>query len=172
MRNERLMKARQRANPAALAFVAKNLAIVDQIFDLLEEKGWTQKDLAKSMNKSESEISKLLSGTHNLTLMMLSNLECALGEEIIVTPEAYSKKIKTSVEVIASTIEEQVAATFREDTSVIAYQGHYHYKCDGKSLAIAQVNKFVGTKAPLKTVASTRWTTVKNRHDDQREKTA
>jgi len=43
----------------------------------------SQKDLATQLNKNESEISKWLSGTHNLTLRTISKLESALSIEII-----------------------------------------------------------------------------------------
>jgi len=73
-------------------FVRKNLAISEQISAILKEKGWTQKQLAQQLGKNESEVSKLLSGLHNLTLKSIAKLEAELGTDIIVTPlEAYEK---------------------------------------------------------------------------------
>jgi transcriptional regulator with XRE-family HTH domain len=68
------------------------------IYELLEEKGWTQKDLAAKLDKSPSEISKWLSGEHNLTLRTLTRLEVELGEDLIQIPktrkfQVHSKKV-------------------------------------------------------------------------------
>ena len=59
--------------------------IVLRINQLLQDKGYTQKDLADKMNKKPSEISKWLKGNHNLTLKTLAKLEAELGEPIIYT---------------------------------------------------------------------------------------
>ena len=40
-----------------------SFAIVDRIYDILERQNKTQKDLAKALGKSESEISKWMRGT-------------------------------------------------------------------------------------------------------------
>lgn len=54
---------------------------------LLESQQITQKELARRMGKRESEVSKWLSGKHNLTLRSLAKLEAALGADIISVPE-------------------------------------------------------------------------------------
>lgn len=64
-----------------------NMAIVSRVADLLKSKGWTQKDLAKAMDKSESEISKWLSGMHNLTLKSIALMETALDADILIVAE-------------------------------------------------------------------------------------
>lgn len=64
-------------------FVSKMLDIADRIHEILEAKGMSQKDLAKALGKSESEISKWLSGTHNLELKTITKIEEALGEDIL-----------------------------------------------------------------------------------------
>ncbi|RAJ93253.1 helix-turn-helix protein [Larkinella arboricola] len=66
--------------------VAKMLDVADRIHDILQQKGMSQKDLAVALRKSESEISKWLSGTHNLELKTIIRIEEALGEEILVVP--------------------------------------------------------------------------------------
>lgn len=63
--------------------VSKLLDVADRIQTLLEEKGMTQKELAIALNKSESEISKWLTGTHNLELKTIVKIEEALGEDIL-----------------------------------------------------------------------------------------
>lgn len=89
-------RLRAKIQPDNLIFVRKNLEISDQISDLLKEKGWTQKDLAQRLGKSESEVSKLLSGLHNLTLRSLAKIEAVLESDVIVTPKVASKNILPS----------------------------------------------------------------------------
>lgn len=64
-------------------FVRLYVQILKRVNYILEQKGYKQKDLAESLGKKESEISKWLSGEHNLTLKSLAKLQAALGEEII-----------------------------------------------------------------------------------------
>lgn len=54
----------------------------------METQGLSQKQLALKMDKRESEVSKWFSGNHNLTLKSLSKLEAALGEPLLIVPEA------------------------------------------------------------------------------------
>lgn len=75
-------------SPETERFVDKNLLITQQIFKYMHDRGWSQKDLSHAMQKSEAEISKWLSGVHNLTLKSLTKLETVLGEDIITTPQA------------------------------------------------------------------------------------
>lgn len=67
-------------------FVRQYTDIVLRINQILQEKGYTQKDLAERMNKKPSEINKWLRGNHNLTLKTLAKLEAELGEPIISVP--------------------------------------------------------------------------------------
>jgi ribosome-binding protein aMBF1 (putative translation factor) len=71
-------------------FVNKNLDISQQVYALLEEKGWTQKEFAKRLKKKEAEISKWLSGNHNLTLRSIAKMEAVLEGDIILTPQKAS----------------------------------------------------------------------------------
>jgi|GEM_PF-7013164 len=68
-------------------FVDKNWDIRKQVKFLLRNHPTikSQKDLARALGKEESEISKLLSGLHNLTLETITKLESALGHDIILT---------------------------------------------------------------------------------------
>lgn len=59
--------------------------IANRIYELLEQKGMTQKDLARRLGKTETEVSRWLSGTHNLTLSTIAKLSVALNDEIIQT---------------------------------------------------------------------------------------
>jgi transcriptional regulator with XRE-family HTH domain len=67
-------------------YVTKSMEIVHEIMLLLKEKDMNQKKLAQKLGKTEAEVSKWLSGTHNFTVRTLTFIETAIGEEIIVTP--------------------------------------------------------------------------------------
>ena len=43
----------------------------------------TQKEFAKEVGKTEPEVSRWLSGTHNFTLRTLAKISSVLGEDII-----------------------------------------------------------------------------------------
>lgn len=64
-------------------FVEKNMAITEKIRLALEQKGWKALDLAKALDKSPSEVSKWLTGMHNLTLKSITKMETALGIDLI-----------------------------------------------------------------------------------------
>lgn len=66
-------------------FVRQYTDIVVRIHEIMQAKGYTQKDLAERMQKKPSEINKWLKGNHNLTLKTLAKLEAELGEPIIFT---------------------------------------------------------------------------------------
>lgn len=68
-------------------FVDRSLEIAHHIFQLMEQKGMKQKDLAIKLGKSEAEVSKWLAGMHNYTLRSLAKLEVALGSEVITVPK-------------------------------------------------------------------------------------
>ncbi|MCF8450205.1 MAG: helix-turn-helix domain-containing protein [Taibaiella sp.] len=67
-------------------FVDNALEIAHQISVLMERKGLLQKDLANLLGKSEAEISRMLSGTHNLTIKSISKIEAVLDAKVITTP--------------------------------------------------------------------------------------
>ena len=60
-----------------------SVAIANRIYDILEAKGMSQKDFAKLMGKTETEVSRWLSGTHNLTMSTICKISATLGEDVI-----------------------------------------------------------------------------------------
>jgi transcriptional regulator with XRE-family HTH domain len=100
----------QPSSPDIERYVDINLDISEQVMHYLENKGWTQKDLAVRLGKSEAEVSKWLSGMHNLTLKSISKMEAILGESIIMTPlvarKAFSKNNYVVLKVYASSNED------------------------------------------------------------------
>lgn len=77
--------------------VKGNLDLADEIYLALEEQGKKAADLARLMGKSESEISKWLSGTHNFTYKTIRRIEAVLNVKLIMTRSskivAYEKRI-------------------------------------------------------------------------------
>ncbi len=86
-RNKKLENRRKNIPNDVDIFVSNSFQIVDRIFEILEKKELDQKDLAKLLNKSESEISKWMTGTHNFTLRTLSKIKDVLKEDIIIIPK-------------------------------------------------------------------------------------
>lgn len=68
-------------------FRQKNREIRSRIISIYVVKGMKQKEIAEKLGKKPSEISKWLSGEHNLTLRSLIMLEVILEEDIIFAPE-------------------------------------------------------------------------------------
>ena len=60
-----------------------SVAIANRIYEILEAKKMTQKDLARLLGKTETEVSRWLSGTHNLTLATICKISSALGEDVV-----------------------------------------------------------------------------------------
>ena len=63
-----------------------SFAIANKIDAILKKKGMTQKEFAKKMNKTEAEVSRWLSGTHNFTLKTIAKITAVLGESIVTIP--------------------------------------------------------------------------------------
>ena len=66
-------------------FIDKNLDIVDKVHTVLKERGLSKADFAKLLGKKPSEVSRWLSGMHNLTLKSIIKMEQALGIDLIYT---------------------------------------------------------------------------------------
>ncbi len=81
--NKILDEIRQSISPEMKMQMELSVAIANRIYDVLEAKGLSQKDFAKMMGKTETEVSRWLSGTHNLTLATLCKISVALGQDII-----------------------------------------------------------------------------------------
>ena len=77
-------------------FVRQYTNIVVSIHELMQLKGFTQKDLAIRMNKKPSEINKWLNGNHNLTLKTIAKLEAELGDSIIYMVQPGGRKQRIS----------------------------------------------------------------------------
>ena len=88
MRTNRIMdEIRSTITPEMKLQMEMSVAIANRIYEILESKGMTQKDLAQKLGKTETEVSRWLSGTHNLTLSTICKISAALGEEIVIVPK-------------------------------------------------------------------------------------
>ena len=85
--NKILDDIRQTISPEIKIQMELSVAIANRIYDILESKGLSQKDFAQMMGKTETEVSRWLSGTHNLTIATLSKISAALGQDIITIPQ-------------------------------------------------------------------------------------
>ena len=63
--------------------VDMQVMIANRIYDLLEQKGMSQKDLAQKLGKTETEVSRWLCGTHNMTIATLAKIAVALDDDIV-----------------------------------------------------------------------------------------
>ena len=84
MKTNKLMdEIRQTMTPEMKKQMELSVSIANRIYEILEEKGMSQKDLAHSLGKTETEVSRWLSGTHNLTTATIAKISVALGQDII-----------------------------------------------------------------------------------------
>ena len=60
--------------------------LAEQVKAGMTAQGLTRRALAQRLGKSESEITKWLSGLHNLTLQSVAKLSVALQQDLLVTP--------------------------------------------------------------------------------------
>ena len=88
MRTNRIMdEIRSTITPEMKLQMEMSVAIANRIYEILEIKGMTQKELAQRLGKTETEVSRWLSGTHNLTLSTICKISSALGEDIVTVPK-------------------------------------------------------------------------------------
>lgn len=84
--NKIINEALENITPEDMERTRMSLDIAERLHDILDEKGMTQKDLAKLMGKNESEISRWLTGMHNFTMKSIAKLHVALQAEILTVP--------------------------------------------------------------------------------------
>lgn len=73
----------QNGNEEIARLVEKNLAITEKIVATLKEKNIKKLEFAKMLDKKPSEVSKWLSGTHNLTMKSINKIEMVLQINLI-----------------------------------------------------------------------------------------
>ena len=84
MKTNRIMDdVRSTISPEMKLQMELSVAIANRIYDILEEKGMSQKDFARLMGKTETEVSRWLSGTHNLTMATICKISAALNADVV-----------------------------------------------------------------------------------------
>ena len=63
--------------------VAMEIAVSNMIYELMQEKGLSKAEFARSLGKRPCEITKWLSGQHNFTLSTLAMLSAFFGQPVI-----------------------------------------------------------------------------------------
>ena len=92
MKTNKLMdEIRETLSPEMKKQMDLSVGIANRIYEIMEEKGMTQKELAILMGKTETEVSRWLSGTHSMTMSTLAKISVALGEDIVVPTRPASR---------------------------------------------------------------------------------
>ena len=63
--------------------VAMEIAVSNRIYELMQEKGLSKAEFARSLGQRPCEITKWLSGQHNFTVSTLAMLSAFFGKSII-----------------------------------------------------------------------------------------
>ncbi|NLA24309.1 MAG: helix-turn-helix domain-containing protein [Bacteroidales bacterium] len=125
-----LERNRERIRNRAMLRESQQIAL--KVLFKLDELGWTQKDLAKKMEVSPQQISKIVSGKENLTIATQIKLQNIL--DIPILASYYEKKAEKIEEMIMSfkdLIIEFVAQTLHVESSYqstsVNFQKKYNY---------------------------------------------
>lgn len=86
---------RKHLTPEIQKQVDLQVMIANRIYDLLKQKGMTQKDLAKRLGKTETEVSRWLCGTHNITIATLAKVACVLDDDLITATTGRKRNISS-----------------------------------------------------------------------------
>ena len=78
-----LQEAYDSITPQERAAFELNFSISERIYQILQEKGMSKRDLAKLTGKKESEVSRWFSFGHNFTCKTIALIQLSLGEPII-----------------------------------------------------------------------------------------
>ncbi len=73
----------EKVPPEIQLFVDMSFSIADRIDAALKERGMTQKQLAQAMGKTENEVSRWVSGTHNFTLKTIAKISTVLQVDLL-----------------------------------------------------------------------------------------
>ncbi|MBO4488666.1 MAG: helix-turn-helix transcriptional regulator [Bacteroidales bacterium] len=92
--NKFLDEIRRTMTPEMKRQMEMSVKIANRIYEIMEEKGLSQKDLARLLGKTETEVSRWLSGTHNMTMATIAKISEALDTDIIrVTSKRRRKEV-------------------------------------------------------------------------------
>ena len=78
-----LEEATSAITPQERAAFDLNFDISERIYQIIQEKGMTKRDLARLTGKKESEVSRWFMFGHNFTCKTIALIQLALGEPIV-----------------------------------------------------------------------------------------
>lgn len=90
--NKLLDEIRQTMTPEMKRQMDLSVQIANRIYEIMKDKGLSQKDLAHLFGKTETEVSRWLSGTHNMTMATLAKISSALGTDIVRVTKKRNRK--------------------------------------------------------------------------------
>lgn len=64
------------------SWLRRSQAVAMKMLDKMEEMKWTQQKVAKMLGCSQQRVSKIVKGSENLTLEMLSKIEDTMGIKV------------------------------------------------------------------------------------------
>lgn len=86
MSKRELLQERYKTTPPEMQLMVNwSVGIANKIFDILEQRNMSQRDLARLMGCTQNEVCRWCGGTHNFTLATLAKISVALGEDLIST---------------------------------------------------------------------------------------
>lgn len=90
MKTNAIMDSMRQATPPEVnKQVDLCVEICNRIYEIMEERGMKQRDLAKALGKTETEVSRWLSGTHNMTIATIAKIATILDDNIITTTKPH-----------------------------------------------------------------------------------
>ena len=105
MKTNAIMDSMRQATPPEVnKQVDLCVEICNRIYEIMEERGMKQRDLAKALGKTETEVSRWLSGTHNMTIATIAKIATILGDNIITTTKPkfqYSYPVEPENSIVA-----------------------------------------------------------------------
>lgn len=88
MKTNKIMdEIRSTISPEMKMQMELSVAIANRIYEILEARGMSQKDFARLMGKTETEVSRWLSGTHNLAMATICKISAALNADVVKVAE-------------------------------------------------------------------------------------
>lgn len=78
-----LEEATDAITPQERAAFDLNFDISERIYQIIQERGMTKRDLARLTGKKESEVSRWFMLGHNFTCKTIAMIQLALGEKIV-----------------------------------------------------------------------------------------
>lgn len=87
-------EVRQNMSPEMKRQMELSVKIANRIYEIMEAQGLSQKDLAILLGKTETEVSRWLSGTHNMTMATIAKISEALGTDVIQITSGKKKRRK------------------------------------------------------------------------------